>query len=152
MLDLLWIKLDERFTSMSDAYRYFDRNFNNRVSFGEFQKALDHLRIKFQVSMIDEIFQFLDKGRKGYIGYQDFCELAEERRRNIDAFGGATDLLNKSKGSFYESKGPFNTQENFIHNYLDHSEPTDLEAMSKWRKPSTFLKTSSCTNALVPAG
>ena len=49
MLDLLWIKLDERFKCMADAYRYFDRNYNNRVSFGEFQKALDHLRIKFQV-------------------------------------------------------------------------------------------------------
>jgi hypothetical protein len=35
-LDLLWIKLDERFKSMADAYRYFDTNFNNRVSFGEF--------------------------------------------------------------------------------------------------------------------
>ena len=47
MLDLLWIKLDERFKTIAEAYRYFDRNFNNRVSFGEFQKALDHLRIKF---------------------------------------------------------------------------------------------------------
>jgi len=56
MLDLLWIKLDERFKSMADAYRYFDRNYNNRVSFGEFQKALDHLRIKFQVDVIDQIF------------------------------------------------------------------------------------------------
>jgi hypothetical protein len=47
MLDLLWIKLDERFKGMADAYRYFDVNFNNRVSFNEFQKGLDHLRIKY---------------------------------------------------------------------------------------------------------
>jgi len=47
MLDLLWIKLDERFKNMADAFRYFDRNYNNRVSFGEFQKALDHMRIKY---------------------------------------------------------------------------------------------------------
>ena len=26
---------------------FFDVNFNNRVSFSEFQKGLDHLRIKF---------------------------------------------------------------------------------------------------------
>jgi Ca2+-binding EF-hand superfamily protein len=56
MLDLLWIKLDERFSSMSHAFRYFDKNYNNRVSFGEFQKALDNLRIKYQVEMIDQIF------------------------------------------------------------------------------------------------
>lgn len=47
LLDLLWIKLDERFLTMADAFRYFDKNYNNRVSFAEFQKALDHLRIKF---------------------------------------------------------------------------------------------------------
>jgi hypothetical protein len=47
MLDLLWIKIDERFKGMAEAYRYFDVNFNNRVSFNEFQKGLDHLRIKF---------------------------------------------------------------------------------------------------------
>ena len=56
MMDLLWIKLDERFSSMGQAFRYFDKNYNNRVSFGEFQKALDHLRIKYQVDMIDKIF------------------------------------------------------------------------------------------------
>jgi hypothetical protein len=36
MLDLLWIKIDERFKGMAEAYRYFDVNFNNRVSFNEF--------------------------------------------------------------------------------------------------------------------
>lgn len=36
VLDLLWIKLDERFRTMGEAFRYFDRNFNNSVSFGEF--------------------------------------------------------------------------------------------------------------------
>ena len=36
MMDLLWIKLDERFSSMGQAFRYFDKNYNNRVSFGEF--------------------------------------------------------------------------------------------------------------------
>ena len=35
-LDLLWIKLDERHSSLGAAYRYFDKNYNNRVSFGEF--------------------------------------------------------------------------------------------------------------------
>lgn len=49
LLDLLWIKLDERFMTMADAFRYFDKNYNNKVSFGEFQKALDNLRIKYQV-------------------------------------------------------------------------------------------------------
>lgn len=36
ILDLLWIKIAERFGSIHEAYRYFDVNFNNRVSFNEF--------------------------------------------------------------------------------------------------------------------
>lgn len=36
LLDLLWIKIDERFMTMADAFRYFDKNYNNKVSFGEF--------------------------------------------------------------------------------------------------------------------
>ena len=47
ILDLLWIKISERFKSIHEAYRYFDVNFNNRVSFSEFQKGLDNMRIKF---------------------------------------------------------------------------------------------------------
>jgi Ca2+-binding EF-hand superfamily protein len=49
MLDLLGVKLNEKVNSMAEAYRYFDVNYNNRVSFAEFQKALDHMRIKFTV-------------------------------------------------------------------------------------------------------
>ena len=56
ILDLLWIKLDERFRTMGEAFRYFDRNFNNSVSFGEFQKALDLMRIKFSVEQLDAMF------------------------------------------------------------------------------------------------
>ena len=47
MLDLIWIKIADRFKGMAAAYRYFDVNFNNRVSFNEFQKGLDHMRLKF---------------------------------------------------------------------------------------------------------
>ena len=36
--------------------------------------------------MIDQIFKKLDRDNKGYIGYQDFCEMAEEKRRNIDPY------------------------------------------------------------------
>ena len=36
MMDLLWIKIQEKFNTIHEAYRYFDVNFNNRVSFNEF--------------------------------------------------------------------------------------------------------------------
>ena len=84
VLDLLWIKVSEKFRGLAEAYRFFDVNFNNRVSFNEFQKALDHLHIKFQVSQMQQIFEYLDRGNKGYCSYQDFCQMAEEKRRNLD--------------------------------------------------------------------
>lgn len=36
ILDLLWIKISEKFDTLREAYRFFDVNFNNRVSFNEF--------------------------------------------------------------------------------------------------------------------
>ena len=86
MLDLLWLKISERFKGLSEAYRYFDVNFNNRVSFSEFQKGLDHLRIKYQLNQIEDIFKYMDKDHKGYISYNDFCDLSEEKRRHLDPF------------------------------------------------------------------
>ena len=99
--------------------------------------------------MIDEIFQALDKDKKGYVGDLDFCDLAEERRRNIDAFGEKDIAMGKAKQTgYYETKSPFDTSDNFVHNYLDHSSASDLEAMSKWLKPSAVMKTTSATNGL----
>ena len=30
------------------------------------------------------VFKHLDAGRKGYLDYNDFCNLSDERRMNID--------------------------------------------------------------------
>ena len=34
--------------------------------------------------MLDAIFQYLDRGQKGYFSYNDFCMLSEEKRRGLD--------------------------------------------------------------------
>ena len=36
MLDLLWIKIEERFHNIAAGYRFFDVNFDNSVNFAEF--------------------------------------------------------------------------------------------------------------------
>jgi len=38
------------------------------------------------------VFNYLDKDQDGFLVYNDFCELCEERRRNIDPF---ENILNK---------------------------------------------------------
>lgn len=141
MLDLLWIKINERFRTIAESYRYFDVNFNNRVSFNEFQKGLDHLRIKFQVNIVDAMFKYLDQGQKGYISYQDFCELAEEKRRNIDAF------------DYEEQQRAHKEHENglsWIEKYISNADLSDLELMSKRANAKNINKTTPETQALAP--
>ena len=42
------------------------------------------MRLKFQINELDVIFKYLDRGQKGFIAYNDFCMLSEEKRRNLD--------------------------------------------------------------------
>lgn len=42
------------------------------------------MKVKFQVDQLKQIFEYLDRGNKGYLSYGDFCELAEEKRRHLD--------------------------------------------------------------------
>ena len=144
MLDLLWIKIQEKYTSLPEAYRYFDVNFNNRVEFAEFQKGLNAMRITYQVDQVNEMFQHLDRGNKGYISYLDFCEMAEERRRHLDKFDYSKQL------KLYEQQ---QEKKNWLHTYLDDAHLIDLERMSKTigsKKDSKIHKITNETQAMVP--
>jgi Ca2+-binding EF-hand superfamily protein len=46
MLDLCWVRIQDRFKKLSPAYRFFDINFNNRVSFNEFILGMENLKVK----------------------------------------------------------------------------------------------------------
>lgn len=122
-LDLLWIKLAEKYSGVADAYRHFDVNYNNRVTFNEFQKALDHLRIKFDMAGVQDLFTVLDKGGKGYVTYQDFTALTEERRRQLDSFDPST-AANRRQEDSTEST-------DLLASYLMNSDLDDLAKMSK---------------------
>ena len=45
-LEFMWIRIQERFKTFSPAFRYFDLNFNNRISFTELTKGLEGLKVK----------------------------------------------------------------------------------------------------------
>jgi Ca2+-binding EF-hand superfamily protein len=42
--------------------------------------------VKFNRQQIAELFKRLDSDGDGYLTYQDFCELCEEKIRDIDPF------------------------------------------------------------------
>ena len=68
-MEMLWIRIQERFKTFSPAFRYFDRNFNNRISFTEFTKGLEGLKVKMSAKDQLMVFQYLDKAQKGFIDY-----------------------------------------------------------------------------------
>jgi hypothetical protein len=52
----------------------------------EFYNGIEALGIKITFEDINKIFPSLDKDGDGQINYNEFCNLCEERRRNIDPF------------------------------------------------------------------
>ena len=43
VLEFLWSKIDERFPRLQNAFRFFDKNNNARITFDEFQYAIEGL-------------------------------------------------------------------------------------------------------------
>lgn len=83
-LELMWSRISDRFKTLSAAFRFFDVNFNNEITFNEFTKSLEAIKLKIPVKEQQKIFAYLDQGSKGYITYDDFCNITDERRRKID--------------------------------------------------------------------
>ena len=94
MLDLCWVRIQDRFKKLSPAYRFFDLNFNNRVSFNEFIFGMENLKVKLSSRDQLLVFKYLDSDGKGYIDYADFCKLCDEFRFGIDP---ASEMLKEFK-------------------------------------------------------
>lgn len=102
------------------------------------------MRLKFQVNELDIIFKFLDRGDKGYIAYNDFCMLSEEKRRNLDRVDNQQAL---------EFKKAAKKKKDWIQLYLEDTELVDLENMSKrFHKKHQPLSTEVTTEMQSMAG
>jgi Ca2+-binding EF-hand superfamily protein len=78
------LRIEERFKTFANAFQFFDLNANNRVSFNEFSKGLEFLKVKLNMKDQMSCFKQLDTISRGYITYDDFCALTRERRMRID--------------------------------------------------------------------
>jgi len=85
-LSSLAIKIDERFKKVANAFRYFDLRSTGKISFADFSFIIDQLHIRFSRQQLIDMFRYLDKDQDGFLLYNDFCELCEEKRRHIDPF------------------------------------------------------------------
>ena len=80
-LEQIWIKIEDRFKSISQAFIFFDVNNNNRLSFADFNDGLEKLQIKFGQDSIQQCWQFLNPNDDAYISYDQFCALIVERSK-----------------------------------------------------------------------
>ena len=44
------------------------------------------MKIKIASDDLTKVFDYLDTNKDGFIAYNEFCGLCEEKRRNIDPF------------------------------------------------------------------
>lgn len=131
-LELILIRIKERFPRFAAAFRFFDINFNNRVSFNEFSRGIEALKVKITVNELLECFRFLDCKGQGYITYHEFCGLSSERRDKQDP---ASEML-----SSYKQQVPPDTPKSDIASYLDKLSFDDLILLRTERKSSKRLQ------------
>ena len=86
VMTLIAHKLDEKFSSIAKAFRFFDKNNNQLISKTEFDNGIENMRIKLPKADIDRVFKHLDQDGDGHINYKEFCGFTEEKRRGIDPF------------------------------------------------------------------
>lgn len=80
LLEILDLKINERFTALADAFRIFDKNFDGRITFKEFIEGINFLGCDFSIGDCRKVFDFLDKNHDQALDYIEFCELCEEKR------------------------------------------------------------------------
>ena len=75
MINFLWVKIEEKFTKPSQAFRYFDDKSRSKISYSQFENAITKLKIKFHKDNIREIFTFLDQDKDKFLNYMEFSRL-----------------------------------------------------------------------------
>ena len=97
MLQVIGSKINERFTSINAAFRFFDADYNQKITFNEFAQGIEYLRVKMSYEDIWKIYRYLDSNGDGEISYAEFCQLCEEKWRKIDPFESFVQNAQKKK-------------------------------------------------------
>ena len=69
ILRLIWSKIYERFPNINAAFRFFDSDYDQKISFNEFAQGIEYLRVKLSYEDIWRIYRFMDTNGDGHIGY-----------------------------------------------------------------------------------
>ncbi|CDW86344.1 ef hand family protein [Stylonychia lemnae] len=130
LLEFIWTKISEKYVAIAQAFRFFD-----------LQNAVEHMKIKIAASDLQQVFDYLDQNQDGYINYHEFCNLCEEKRRNIDPFDRQEALQQMSKN--YQSQ-----KNNILNMTIDQQEQEQLERLSNASQYYQGFKSQKLKNAL----
>lgn len=76
----------QKFKKIGDAFRHFDRDFDNQISFKEFRIVCEEMDLRYSSDEIKDLFGYLDSDGGGTIGYLEFTKLLDEKRQGLDPF------------------------------------------------------------------
>jgi Ca2+-binding EF-hand superfamily protein len=80
------IRLMQKFKKIGNAFRHFDRDFDNQISFKEFRIVCEEMDLRYSSDEIEKLFGYLDSDGGGSIGYLEFTKLLDEKRKGLDPF------------------------------------------------------------------
>ena len=72
LLSMIWAKIYERFPNINAAFRFFDSDYDQRITFNEFSMGLEYLRMKIACEDIWKVYRYMDTNGDGHIGYDEF--------------------------------------------------------------------------------
>ena len=83
LLHELQDKLSLKFRHLTRAFRYFDSDFDSKVYLVDLATGINNLNMQLSVEQVKKIFNYLDKARKGYLNFEDFCQIGGKSREDI---------------------------------------------------------------------
>lgn len=86
VVEFVWSKIEEKFSNLAKAFRFFDLDNNTQLTRKEFRDGLERLKIKITDEDRELVFNYLDNSQNGWLSYREFCHLVDEKRRKIDPF------------------------------------------------------------------
>ena len=81
LINLIEVKMEEKFKTIHDAFRIFDTNGDSKLSFKEFEIGMYHLATDFSKEDIRQAFDLLDRNKNGELEYREFWDSFDGYKR-----------------------------------------------------------------------
>lgn len=90
LLDMVWSKIEEKFSKLQAAFRFFDRSNVGFVTYNEFAYGLERIGMKLSSEDVRKVFSHLNLNGDGKITFNKFVQLAEENRIDLNPYTPAS--------------------------------------------------------------